>query len=330
MNTRNKLENKLYKYTIPNLYLVIIVCFVIGYIIRYLIPSLYDYLLLIPYMIVVRHQFWRLFTWILTVPYEFGGSFLSLLFLPISLYFYYYLGRNLESYWGRFMYNLYIFGGAILTDILVVLGGIYYYYISPNATLHMNQFPQEVAMYGDSVSAGLSVTRFMLISIFLAFTVVGGDHVVYLYFLIPIKMKWLAYVDLALMAYYFLAGGLFTKIVVFSSIANYFVYAYINRSRTKPTFKDRKRQKEFIKAKQKGYKARRRHASQKNGDVINFPGGSIIPPGTGNPDGITVHKCAVCGRTEVDSPNLEFRFCSKCNGNYEYCSEHLYTHQHIE
>lgn len=27
--------------------------------------------------------------------------------------------------------------------------------------------------------------------------------------------------------------------------------------------------------------------------------------------------------------NLDFRFCSKCDGNYEYCSDHLFTHQHV-
>ena len=45
---------------------------------------------------------------------------------------------------------------------------------------------------------------------------------------------------------------------------------------------------------------------------------------------ITKHKCAVCGRTERDGENLEFRFCSKCNGNYEYCQDHLYTHEHVK
>ena len=45
--------------------------------------------------------------------------------------------------------------------------------------------------------------------------------------------------------------------------------------------------------------------------------------------GIAKHKCAVCGRTELDDPNLQFRFCSKCEGNYEYCQDHLFTHQHI-
>ncbi|MBQ5676416.1 MAG: hypothetical protein IIV45_15335, partial [Lachnospiraceae bacterium] len=45
---------------------------------------------------------------------------------------------------------------------------------------------------------------------------------------------------------------------------------------------------------------------------------------------LTKHRCAICGRTEVDSPDMTFRFCSKCDGNYEYCEEHLYTHKHVE
>jgi len=45
---------------------------------------------------------------------------------------------------------------------------------------------------------------------------------------------------------------------------------------------------------------------------------------------ITKHKCAICGRTEEEYPDLEFRFCSKCDGNYEYCSDHLFTHEHVK
>ena len=41
------------------------------------------------------------------------------------------------------------------------------------------------------------------------------------------------------------------------------------------------------------------------------------------------HKCAVCGRTELDDPNLTFRYCSKCSGNKEYCQDHLFTHKHM-
>ena len=47
-------------------------------------------------------------------------------------------------------------------------------------------------------------------------------------------------------------------------------------------------------------------------------------------EGGAKHKCAVCGRTELDDENLEFRYCSKCNGNYEYCQDHLFTHEHVK
>ena len=42
------------------------------------------------------------------------------------------------------------------------------------------------------------------------------------------------------------------------------------------------------------------------------------------------HKCCICGRTELDDDSLEFRFCSRCKGNKEYCNVHLFTHQHVK
>lgn len=45
---------------------------------------------------------------------------------------------------------------------------------------------------------------------------------------------------------------------------------------------------------------------------------------------ISKHRCAICGRTEQDNPDLQFRFCSKCNGNYEYCNDHLFNHTHVQ
>ena len=43
-----------------------------------------------------------------------------------------------------------------------------------------------------------------------------------------------------------------------------------------------------------------------------------------------LHKCAVCGITDADDPDMEFRYCSKCNGYYCYCSEHINNHVHIQ
>ena len=45
--------------------------------------------------------------------------------------------------------------------------------------------------------------------------------------------------------------------------------------------------------------------------------------------GTTKHKCTICGKTDKDDENMMFRYCSKCEGNYEFCQEHLYTHVHI-
>lgn len=321
-----KLENKLERFTIPKLYLVIIICMIMGYVFNIIIPSFYQNLVLVPYLVVVNHQYWRLFTWIFTIPYSFDSA-LSIIFLPINFFFYYFLGRSLENYWGRFMYNLYIIGGAILTDILVLLGAFMYYYWLPSAEENRARFALEASSGGDSVYAAFSITRYMLMSIFLAFTVIGGDHMIYLYFVIPIKMKWLAYVDLFILLIGFITGGFFTRIIIVSSVTNYFIYFFMNRKRTVPSFKDRKRKKKFEDAMKRSKPVNVEYNSD---GTIKYPkGSSIIPPGYGNPEGITVHKCAVCGRTEKSAPNLEFRFCSKCNGNYEYCSEHLYTHQHI-
>lgn len=59
--------------------------------------------------------------------------------------------------------------------------------------------------------------------------------------------------------------------------------------------------------------------AQQAGHAASYQGRTVI----------TRHKCAICGRTELDDENLEFRYCSKCEGNYEYCSDHLYTHEHV-
>ena len=43
-----------------------------------------------------------------------------------------------------------------------------------------------------------------------------------------------------------------------------------------------------------------------------------------------VHVCTTCGKTSKTNPEMEFRFCSRCDGNREYCAEHLFTHEHIK
>ena len=306
-----KRKKDLDRYGIPKLYIGIPLCVILSYLFYFASPELALKMVLSPYYIVVEHEYWRLFTWIFTIPYSPDG--LTLILLPIMLFFYYSLAKSLEQIWGRFMFNLYIFGSIILTDILVLLGAFYIMHFSRQVDI------------ADFVGAGAGITHYFLISIFLAFTVVGGDNIVYLYFVLPLKMKWLGYIDLIYMLYLFISEGFFTKLIIIGLLTNYFIYFFINRKKTAPSLADRRRKANFVKAMQK----RPKNTYNEDGTIQFRPKSGIIPPGTGNPPGVPVHKCAVCGRTDLNSPMMDFRFCSKCEGNYEYCSEHLYTHEHV-
>lgn len=67
MNQHNGLRRKLEKYAIPNLTLYLIICYGIGYLMQYLVPAGYQYLMLDPFL-VLKGQVWRLVTWILIPP----------------------------------------------------------------------------------------------------------------------------------------------------------------------------------------------------------------------------------------------------------------------
>ena len=214
----------------------------------------------------------------------------------------------------------------LLINIVVVLSGYYRYVWSPNAA---NNIQIDLISNNDTYAA-MGVTRLMFMSIFLAFAVVGGEQEVLMYFVIPVKMKWLAIVDLLYIAYYICCGTYFLKFIALATLINFGIYFFLNKKDYVPDASTLKRRRQFEKAK-KSRRSKHSKAEYNPDGTIKFrDANGIIPPGFGNPDSISIHKCAVCGLTEKDNPNIEFRFCSKCNGNYEYCSNHLYTHQHIQ
>ena len=159
-----------------------------------------------------------------------------------------------------------------------------------------------VVAIGIYLVTGLSLPLFptyLVYSFFFVFALMFPDMQVLLMFVIPVKVKWMGILDAILMVYTVIAGNLFTKFAVVASLLNFVLYFYrLHRSRISPKQMHRKAQFE-----------RKSNAGRAK---------------------VTRHKCAVCGRTEEDDPNLEFRFCSKCNGNYEYCQYHLFTHEHIK
>lgn len=287
-------EKKFGKYAIRNLSLVLVICYAIGYLIEMMVPSLLNYLTLNPYAI-LHGQVWRLVSWILIPPDE-----SNIFFTLIMLYFYCSIGTTLERTWGTYRYNVYLFGGMLFTIAGSFLLMGYSYVMHPNIYI-MNRIltldtPYE---YFNLISMMFS-TYYINMSIFLGFAATFPDHSVLLMFIIPIKVKWLGVIYGVMLIISFLQGNIYSKFVIAASLMNFMVFFFTSRNMMHLNPKQIRRRQEFKRDVKRG--------------------------SSGN----NKHKCAICGRTEVDSPNMQFRFCSKCDGNYEYCEEHLYTHTHVK
>lgn len=272
----DKMERKFGRYAVKNLTVYLLVCYGVGYLLSFLSPQLLSYFTLEPGLI-LQGQIWRLISWVIIPP-----NF-SLIFVIFMMLLYYSLGTSLETIWGSFRYNVYIFSGIIFT----IIGAFIVYVIT-----------------GGMVGfGGIFSTYYINMSIFFACAAIMPDLQLYLYGIIPVKMKWLAILDAVLILWDFVAGGIVTRISIVASLLNFLIFFLLNRNmqrcRPKQVIRKYKFQKEVTRP------------------TATYAGGAK-------------HKCAVCGRTELDDPNLEFRYCSKCNGNYEYCQDHLFTHEHVK
>ena len=292
MNQQNRLRRKLEKYAIPNLTLYLIICYGIGYLMQFLVPAGYQYLMLDPFL-VLKGQVWRLVTWILIPP---DSS--NIFFVLITLYLYYSLGGLLERIWGTYKYNVYLFSGLLFTILgAFVLCG-YSVLMGAQPTMYTGLY---LLNNGSAVYFGQFSTYYINMSIFLACAASIPDVQVLLMFLFPIKVKWLGIVYGIILLVNCIQGGIATWIVVIFSLLNFLVFFLRSKGKMHLSVGQIRRQQEF-------------HQKMR---------------AAGQTKGITRHKCAVCGRTELDGDDLEFRFCSKCNGNYEYCQYHLFTLEHV-
>lgn len=277
MNFLNKMERKFGKCAIPNLTFWLIGFYILGYIIEFTMPEVVDWLRLEPLMI-MQGQVWRLISWILIPPNT------SPIFLIFMLMCYYFIGISIERAIGTFRYNVYLLGGMIISTIsAMALYGVYY--------LATGKLLVQIGYYYS--------TNYVNMSLFLLFAVLFPNVQFQLYFLIPVKAKWMGILEAVWVGFSFLRGNLPQKIVILASLANFLIFYLCTRNYHRVSPKEIHRKQV--------YRQQMRQAQ-----------------------GTTRHKCAVCGRTEKDGENMEFRFCSKCEGNYEYCQEHLFTHEHIK
>lgn len=288
-------ERKFGKYAIRNLSFVLVMCYAVGYLLELFDRSglLISYLTLNPYAI-LHGQIWRLVTWVL-IPPSSGGLFFTLL----MLYFYCSIGTSLERTWGTYRYNVYLFQGMLFTIAGSFLLMGYCYLFKPEISLMGAILTINTPREYFTVIAMMFSTYYINMSIFLAFAATFPDAQVLLMFIIPIKVKWLGIIYAVMLLFQFLGTNVYGKFAIGASLLNFVVFFLTSRNMMHLNPKQIHRRQEFKR------------------DVRRSTG-------------ITKHKCAICGRTEVDSPQMQFRFCSKCDGNYEYCEEHLYTHTHIK
>lgn len=301
----NFLERKIGKYAIPRLPMYILICYAIGYLMSFINPQIAYVLSLNPYAI-LHGQVWRLVTWVLIPPPE-----SNLFFVLIMLYFYYSLGMTLERTWGTFYFNYYIFSGMLFTILGAFCMYGYVTLVTPDDAEKMQiaykqtygqEFP---VMYGGNyyyaILSTLFSTYYVNMSIFLAFAATYPDMHVMLMFILPIKVKVLGIIYAILLVFDAFSMGIMGVFVIGASLLNFLLFFFSIQKGKHRSFKQIKRQREFQKKTAAPTRMR-----------------------------VTKHKCAICGRTDESHPDLEFRFCSKCEGNYEYCQDHLFSHKHIK
>lgn len=290
MKWMNKLERKFGKYAIPNLMFYIIILYAVGFVLNLVNPYFYHNWLSLNMEAVFQGQIWRLVTFIIQPPDT------SLLFVVFTLYLYYMIGRQLENVWGSFRFNFYFFMGVFFHIIAAILAYFILHVSLPMGTYYLNM------------------------SLFFAYATIYPNQQFYLMGIIPVKVKWLAWIDAAYFGYTILrafmpayggAGGYWglycqaSALAAFVSLLNFLVFFLMTRNMKRFSPKEIKRKQTYRREVQAG----RQQAQYENG---------------------AKHRCHVCGRTELDDENLEFRYCSKCNGNYEYCQDHLFTHEHVK
>lgn len=289
VNWISKLEKKFGKYAIPNLMWYIILMYGVGAVLNFINGSFYYQYLSLDAAAILHGQVWRIVTFLIQPPSS------NLIFVIFVLYLYYMIGTTLERAWGAFRFNLYFFAGVLFH----VIAAVVVYLVT-----------------GLSLPLG---TTYLNLSLYFAFAVLYPDIEFLLFFIIPVKVKYLAWVDAAFFGYAILQAflpsyggnaiyGVFYKanaLAAFVSILNFLLFYFSSRN-----------------FKAHSPKETRRKAKYKN-EVKMAKRSSVKAPNGAK------HCCAICGRTELDDPSLEFRFCSKCNGNFEYCQDHLFTHEHI-
>ncbi|HPU00644.1 MAG: rhomboid family intramembrane serine protease [Firmicutes bacterium] len=187
MKWMNKLERKYGRYALNNLIFYVIALNATVFILSYLSPQLEELLILYPQR-VLQGELWRLLTYIFIPPTY------SPLWIIFVLYFYYLVGSGLEQAWGAFRLNLYYLLGMIGTTLAAFITGAGY------TGAYINQ------------------------SLFFAFAHLYPDFEVLIFFILPVKVKYLAWLNWAILGFTAIFLPLPYKLAAVAAVANYFIF----------------------------------------------------------------------------------------------------------
>ena len=236
---------------------------------------------------VLHGEIWRLVTFIFMPGYYYISDAIWLFFF---LYLYYMIGMTLEREWGTAKFNLYYFSGVILTLLTAILMNLITGYNIP-----------------------VSGTSYVNLSMFFAFAMLYPDTQFLIFFIIPVKVKWLAWLDAAFFAWgvisNLLALNILGALLPIVAILNFFAFFWTN----------------IIDAIQYRWGINQHQTSHK---TIQFKKIAREQRRREKQQGYR-HKCEVCGRTDSEFPDLEFRYCSRCAGYHCFCQDHIFNHEHF-
>ena len=278
---------------IPNLMLYICIGSAVMYLMTQFTGNYLLYnLLCFDRTLILRGQVWRLFTYALTFYNQ------NLLMEAIGLLCYFSLGRAIENRWGTFRFNLFYLSGIVLMDVYSLIFGC---------------------------SASVS---YLNMSLFLSYATLYPDAHFLLFFIIPIKAWIFALFDLTItlidvirlsVPVFYFPYNLFPLV----ALGNYFLFFGKDVLNVIPLSWRIKLRKLF----HKGTSASPTASRPK---VIPFKGAPSGEASAAQARAPYLHRCTVCGRTDISDPDLEFRYCSRCKGYYCYCQDHINNHTHIQ
>lgn len=252
----DKAERRFGKWAVSNLTVYMLLLQSLGFALSYTNPEVVERLWLSGGN-VLGGEWYRLFSFMMIPP---CGHPLLIFF---AFYLFYLMGSGLEGHWGTFRYNLFILI-AYLATVLVAF----------------------------AVPGQIMTNHYIGGSVFLAFAFLFPDFELHLFFILPVKIKWLALLTWILYGLGVLFGGWATRLAIVASVVNFLIFFGRDiRRNIKYGHKRMKTQSKRIVTAQQAF-----------------------------------HVCTECGITDKTNPEAEFRYCSICNQCF--CSDHLHTHTH--